>query len=220
MQSKSLVFSFALLAVSSAAFGETLALYPFKDGAAGASAVGATLANAADSAKYAGTVSATGEGTVTFSDVVPGNYVFEGSDLDAKLVIGGIQSVCMPDKNATIELPGLASDLVASDGWTVEFFYMVPKGAADFTSWYPQLMKLPVAIVEDYAGKTATSLGCSITTEGAFTCFASTATGAPGYSYKNNNGGWLLNDGIWHHVAIQHTNDQARVVCDSLPSHV
>ena len=194
---------------------ETMALYPFTDGAVGESAVGVTLMNAADSTKYAGSASTTDDGTVTFSDVVPGKYVFEGAEQNAKLVAGGIQSVYMPGKNATIELSGLASDLVSAQDWTLEFFYMVPKGATDFTSWSPQVMKLPVAISEDYGGGTASWLCCSITSDGVFACFDSrSATGAMSYSYKANNGGWLLNDGIWHHVAVQHTNDKARLICD------
>lgn len=214
MKSKPLVFSFALLAVSSAAFGETLAIYPFKDGAAGASTADATLANAADSAKYAGTVSATGEGTVTFSDVVPGKYVFEGLEWNAKQVASNVQSLFMPDKNVTVTLANLATDLVKADAWTVELFYMVPREASDFTTYTPQLMKLPAQIVNDYAGGTAQSLGCGITSVGMVRCYASTATGAMSYDYKNNNGGWTLNDGIWHHVAVQYTNSQCRLVCD------
>ena len=206
--------SAVMTAICGVVSAETMALYPFGDQVPGTSAVGAALANQAKPGSYGGTVSASGEGVVMFSDVVPGRYAFEGSEHNAMLVSTNVRSLYMPDKNVSIAFENLATDLVKSEAWTAELFYMVPSGVNDYTTYSPQLMMLPVGVVNDYAGGKASSLGCSITAAGKITCFASTATGAMGYSYKDNVSGWLLNDGIWHHVAVQYANGQCRVICD------
>ena len=73
-----LMFGSCAFAATLLADSEEIAFYPFKDRAAGESAVGVAITNAVDGSKYAGRIVKFGNGDVKFSDERPGKYVFRG----------------------------------------------------------------------------------------------------------------------------------------------
>ncbi|MCQ2391324.1 MAG: LamG domain-containing protein [Kiritimatiellae bacterium] len=114
---RSIKVGFAVVALTSAVFGydaDTMAFYPFMDGAVG-SVVGTaagSVTNAVDEATYSGksfsTVAYTwgnyggavypGKPQATYSDDVPGNYIYDGfSGTDVFLRAGEYQSLNLPD---------------------------------------------------------------------------------------------------------------------------
>ena len=71
-------------AVAYAVDADTFAFYSFKDGAAGTSAVGVTLANQVDASKYAGTATCPdtdATASATFNADAPGLYVYSSRQM-------------------------------------------------------------------------------------------------------------------------------------------
>ena len=114
---------------------DTIAFYSFKEGADGTSAYGVSVTNDIDASLYAGTVnilsSSTVTGSVTYSDDVPGRYVFAGKD--GSLICTDPQSLHFsgdlnlkgnaPTAGGNVSFADLGTALSKVDAWTVEFFW-------------------------------------------------------------------------------------------------
>lgn len=123
--------------VACAAFDDnTIAFYPFKDGEVGSSALTTGVKNALDAAKFAGTFE--GEGSVTFSDERPGDYLFTNFNYGASCVYekpGSLYFAPDADKkngvklsfadivNKLVEIGAGAGNAIDAEKWTIEFFY-------------------------------------------------------------------------------------------------
>lgn len=134
-----------LLAMFAAAVGvdclqaETIAFYPFDEGASGSSALSTDLLNSVDSTKFKGASTATYSGLsgVKFSDDVPGAYLFDGSGFKESPYVASFGSIevwgrkktdgsgaALNDtSSASVSFGDLAKELSTNDSWTVEFFH-------------------------------------------------------------------------------------------------
>ena len=142
----SLLYTFgiaALCATTALAEGfdeKTIAFYPFKEGAPGTSAVGVTITNLIDNAKFRGTVTSTGGGEVFFSDECPGRYLFTNLTYGADCVYENPGSLYFTNTTSTSSYAALfiedivrsLNEAVAAQGsangaWKIEFFYKLHK---------------------------------------------------------------------------------------------
>ena len=109
---------------------DTLAFYPFDDGAAGSSAAGATVNSVANPQMNSGTVTVSTEATAsaTFSADMPGKYVFIGEQYAATPIYTNPASI-----HVTSEVSGSSGSITFTDlgaalskhharGHTVEYF--------------------------------------------------------------------------------------------------
>ena len=130
----------AFTVVTAHAFSaNTMAFYPFRDGAPGTSAVGVTVTNLIDEAVFPGRVAQVGEGDVLFSDEHPAQYVFSELYYGATCDYVNPGSLYFPktggkENHAKFLIDGLCkklNELVASTGnnnaWKIEFFFKAEK---------------------------------------------------------------------------------------------
>ena len=225
--------AFALAAASTAIAhdADTIAFYPFKEGDVGTSAFGVSITNDVDAALYAGTVqtncSATVEGTVTFSDDVPGKYVFAGKD--GSLICSDPQSLHYtgdlnlkgnaPTAGGNVSFADLGTALSKVDAWTVEFFWkstpdemtgMLNNSNIRSVKWnagivctnatYPAGAPAPIGL---NLPESVNSMRLWAGDDGQNVNWYTTSSL---YNYNDTN--WLgdntktLLDGLWHHIAI------------------
>lgn len=138
---------FAITFTSQAEFSaDTVAFYPFTDQVSGSSATtGDTVANAVDGETFPGTLktcqyNSSYPGTVTFTNDVPGRYVY--SDWYATNLLAEIQGIHMHSNGLTgttpdlrpgwsggcIIFPDLAQELMDSGDYTIEYFWKIGPG--------------------------------------------------------------------------------------------
>lgn len=134
---------------------DTMAFYPFRDGAAGTTAVGTPILNVADKTRHVGTVSVKDatqvapaphddrvyKGGVDFDDDAPAKYVFEGSLPGATVICTNPQSLHFtgdPERwssydkqraGGNVSFADIGSELSTCDEYTLEFFWKVDADA-------------------------------------------------------------------------------------------
>ena len=128
-----IIFAATLSVAVSVAFAaydaDTLAFYGFKDGAAGTSLAGVTIANdAGDSHSGALSLNGSPEESVTFSSDVPGRYVFDSAAYGATPLCADLQSVLFAGKSTrtgdqVVSFDGLGTAISQCDDFTIEFFF-------------------------------------------------------------------------------------------------
>lgn len=228
---------------------DTIAFYSFKEGADGTSAYGVSVTNDIDASLYAGTVSIlssdTVDGGVTYSDDVPGKYIFAGKD--GSLICSNPKSLHFsgdlglnnkaPSAGGNVSFDNLGTALSGLDEWTVEFFWKTcPDEYAGATSVY-RSMKWNCGMVctnATYPAGAPAPIGFNMLESNKsmrlwagndgqnvnwYTCSLL-------YDYSETN--WLndntktLIDGLWHHIAVTYKKSNGRVRTKSdycVPDH-
>ncbi len=214
---------------------DTLAFYPFTDGAAGDSANGVTLKNAvapgtndAVSVQY-DYPSTAAKGVIRFDDDVPGSYLFDDvtlalpdpvcSHLRSILITTDVTDASQaPDSYAGrsggyISLPDISTELskCGTSGFTVEFFWKIPTEEPYPCTWAAALT-LDVGITD--AGGTNRKVSVAFPVGGpdvAHGRYLSVFT-SPWGSYADY--GAPISYGEWHHLALTFTSGVFKVVGD------
>ena len=189
-----------VLTLAAAFDADTLAFYPFADGAVGENVT--TVANAVGQS-YGGVRDPTYQGSPVFSADAPGAYVFPSRDATEPICVNpGSVSFANNDNadKSAVVFSNLAGALADLDGYTIECFYRVRerdtyKPAINYTAGCNYILDLPSG------------------SEGAQVRLFNNATGINkprgasgyfvGYEYVESTGErHYLDDGLWHHVAI------------------
>ena len=145
---KILVFFAVLLsaAVSMAFNSDTIAFYPFNEGSAGDTVVGATVSNAVSPGTHDGTPSLVGSGTnadIAYDDDAPGKYLYDEFAYKAPILFENPKSISFssPTVNGTacggkIEFTDVGTALSGGADYTVEFFFKIPAdGQSHMKKW-------------------------------------------------------------------------------------
>lgn len=153
-----------LLLTSTGAYAydaDTLAFYPFCDGAVGENGTALTLTNAVDASKFLATSytdSAWAGAGLFFTNDVPGRYLVGGKGFHEEGPVASIfqaatlnarrndaTGVVMSGYGTKVTCSGLASELSKCESWTVECFAKIPR-AVDCTADYKRLITLDAGI--------------------------------------------------------------------------
>ena len=197
---------------------DTLAFYPFDEGASGASLAGKTVFNAAEPTLHIGTVTVT-EGELLFDDDAPAKYVFTNAVAGASPWVTDPQSVYFKKnsaKGATIDFGSLMSALAQNGEGTLEFFWkMVPEDAFE-ADWK---VSVDMGQVFQDSGATSHQFGLYIPvakrTTPATIYQAQLRMGADNAASTGFNRDYgNLEDGLWHHLAVVCSSEGVRLYCD------
>lgn len=210
------------MALGSGVFAAEVAFYPFSEGYDGNDAVGAALVNAVDASALGGSaVRNSGDtATATFSDDVPGRYLYTNSTWKAGAIYStdvfkSIQVSWETNWNAqitsatSIEFPDLGARLAALDSWTVEFFFKFDVLKKTNQGAYASY-QYNVRFGEDE--RICASLQNQPDSEGrgysvrAF--FASTAGNASIARLTSGDG---VVPGMWHHMAVTYNGETRKL---------
>lgn len=182
----------AVIWTTGMAFAETLALYTFNDGAAGAAVSSVVSTQGTWSGGGIAHTLFNGNAPV-FSDEVPGKHIYAGVQL-TNCVIENPQSVQFSANNVDsaskdggkIVFAALASDLTARNAFTLEFFFK-----PETTSTWHAAFWMPVNSAQSHRFK-----------------FSAPAGGADAMSLQNQGESGSVNKSIvgllntWHHFAL------------------
>lgn len=210
---------------------DTMAFYPFKDGAPGASAVGTPIRNGVDSSKHVGTVTVKNatkpaprgteahSGGVTFDGDVPAKYIFEGKGSGAKLICVDPQALHFtgdpeprPDEGqragGNVSFADIGTELSACDEYTVEFFWKLDAEAFCTSAWSSFLTYNCGYLHEGETVPTSLTLPEAAWYGRVWYGDINANQLAVAYQYSPTD--WpadgsktVIGDGKWHHVAIQ-----------------
>ena len=203
----------ALSAFAAMADADAIAFYAFKDGASGASAAGATLANAAAPSSLEGTVtlySSDASAAAAFDADAPGARIYSSYRPSAELLCVAPQSISISSdlgavaKGASISFANASTELSRhhATGFTIEYFFKIENGA----SWNAYAAKANLSIYKDASSGTTKTFSLYLPCESEKTV----RCGVGGYNssfpmYVRNANLSAVNDGKWHHVAIVQT---------------
>lgn len=217
---------------------DTIAFYSFKEGADGTSAQGVSVTNDIDSSLYPGTVSilssATVDGSVTYSDDVPGKYIFAGKD--GSLICSDPKSLHFsgdlglnnnaPTAGGNVSFANLGTALSGLDEWTVEFFWKSYSGEypGNTTSYrgikwncgmvctnatYPAGAPAPIGLNmpenKNSMRLWAGNDGMNVNWYTSSILYRYSATDWP------DDGDHVLYDGLWHHIAVTYNKSTGLV---------
>lgn len=141
------VLSAVLSATVSMAFdADTIAFYPFNDGAVGETVIGTTVANAVSSGTHGGTSSLVGSGTnadIVYDDDAPGKYLYSEFRHKAPILYTDPKSISFfsttVDSTACggkVSFEDIGTALSGGTDYTVEFFFKIPTdGQAHMLKW-------------------------------------------------------------------------------------
>ena len=201
---------------------DTFAFYSFKDGAAGTSAVGLTLANQVDASANAGSATcpeANATATAKFEADAPGAFIYESALESAELLCAAPQSIHLSSESGsnagtlTFANTGTEFSKCGETGFTLEFFIRM---AADETwSAYNNTVAIPAyQKISDGTLRTYyLYLPCDNATRLRY--------GMGGYDKSKYEAAGnpitiaALNDDKWHHVAfVQHPDGTIEIFLD------
>lgn len=202
--------------VAASAFADyhenTLAFYPFNEGASGETAVGVAIKNAVDESSFAADAKAVGtSGVVQFDDDVPGKYVFEDVSVDfPTAVCENPQSIRITSTTAThggtVKFDELLGEMVKNGAGTLEFFWRVPEGE---TRAWCQCMVLPGTYTYSSAEYKKLILCVPLAASGTYAnlrlCYNSNWQGV------SVGLGEDAGDAAWHHFALTYANGKFRI---------
>ena len=190
----------------------TLAFYPFNEGASGETAVGVAIKNAVDESVFAADAQTSGSsGVVEFDDDVPGKYVFEDVSVDfPTAVCENPQSIRITSTTAThggtVKFDELLGEMVKNGAGTLEFFWRVPEGE---TRAWSQCMVLPGTYTYSNAEYKKLILCVPLAASGGYTelrlCYNSNWQGVS-VGIGDDAG-----DAAWHHFALTYANGKFKV---------
>ena len=211
------ITAIASAVLASAAFAhdaDTLAFYAFKEGDAGTSISGKTLANDAGDA-YAGTVTIN-SGSIEYRADVPGAYVF-GSESADDLLCSNPQSIHFSGNSTEgsqlVSFADLGTAVSSNDDFTVEFFFKYGDGDTGYNKPTLPLLAMNCGLVYNPTDSTKQGAG----EPGRFEIMNHGASGRylDVYLVDRNTGqrtrydttaaayyGQCLDDGLWHHLAV------------------
>lgn len=211
----------------------TVAFYAFNSGLPGQCLTNAPVQNTADVTRYAGTADITetagyeATGRCEISGNGPGKYVFDGVAFGSEPIVTNPRSVRFDGQNGNLSkncaiysggricFDGLATTLLASDEYTVEFFYRIPAGITEF-SWFNTTVEW--GNPDDTSGTRSRGLILPNHVKGDHTmrrvAIAGSTSSGKYYDYPAR-----LSDGQWHHVAVVRSKDSkgacvASLYCD------
>ena len=200
----------------------TVAFYAFNDVLPGQCITNLTVQNAADATRYAGTADITetagyeATGRCEYSGEGPGKYVFDGVMRGSEPLVTNPRSVlfdgaqmwydadgnltknCVIYSGGRILFDGLATTLLASDEYTVEFFYRIPAGITEF-SWFNTTVEWGNP---DDSATRSRGLILPNHVKGADHTMRRVSVAGSTSSNKYYDYPARLSDGQWHHVAV------------------
>lgn len=202
---------------------ETIAFYPFNDVTDGASLIGTPIRNAVDAVSFAGTadiMETSGyAGTAACETSVdrPGKYVFDGTGAD--VLVTNPRSLLIRGRSASpgltiysgarVQLENLASEILASPEYTVEFFWKIPSASDNFNAfdnnfnWGDGGVKTGLQLPSHNSGAN--------TMRRVQYWYGATSSDGRTIEYAN----YRLADDLWHHIAVVRTSaGQTRMYMD------
>ena len=198
---------FGAAATALAVDPDTFAFYSFKDGAAGASAVGVTLRNDVDASHHDGSAilpEANANAAATFSADAPGPYVLSSGQESAELLCSAPQSVYLSSSAAsggsgTLSFADTGTEFSkhAETGFTLEYFLCM--AADDTWSGYCKTVDIPAYKKNGTLRTYCLFLPCDNNTRMRY------GMGGYGGSYEATGNPVTvlqMNNGQWHHVAV------------------
>ena len=217
------------------AFGdETVAFYPFTEGATGASAANVSLLNAIDPSVCPGRVEITGAGTATFSDEAPGEYLFTNlAYTTAGAVFRKPRSIYLDgsgtagSNKATLFFDDLVAEAEKLGAYKIEFWYKLDDDAA--SSWTPFFDVCGGWAWKTAAGSSDGRIGLMLTNIGSLDATADPACHYLQQNWKKSDGstgtltqqtttypkGETHKDGKWHHVSFNYPFYNTQFVFES-----
>ena len=200
---------------------DTIAFYPFTDGAVGMAASGITIHNDAND-RHHGTVTMSTDTGVVFHADAPGKYVLASSfaaNPTPEILYTNPRSVHFCD-TGVISFDGLSTAISSNDDYTIEFFYKIlevdRRGTAvqwgtvlkyDVGTWSTGNASLNPPVAE---GLYPTSLMRSTDTywQLYYAGYSVGGTRTDALPYSGQDGGW---NGEWHHLAIVYSKETRKL---------
>lgn len=215
--------SFACAALCAFAHdADTIAFYPFTDGAVGTAASGITIHNDA-SDRHQGTVTMSTDTGAVFHADSPGKYVLASSfaaSSNPEILYVNPRSVHFCD-TGVICFDGLSTAISSNDDYTIEFFYKIQdvdrRGATtvqwgtplkyDVGTWSKGNATLSPPVAEGFH---PTYLMRSTDTywQLYYAGYSVGGTRTDALSYSGQDGGW---NGEWHHLAIVYSKETRKL---------
>ena len=203
-----------------------IAFYPFDGTAAGKSVADVRLVNAIDAERSFGYLSSMQLGaSVTFSDDVPGKYIFTNFSAGAVAVYTNPASIYfsgVPDasgwkgKSGNIAFTDIGTELSCKSEGTIELFWKLCE--TNQCPWYGTYVAYWETGIQGCTGQFALALPRIANTrehdyarEVAIIDFGSQTSADRRVIYDYPS---YLSDGLWHHVAVTYSNGYYRLYCD------
>ncbi len=198
----------AAAVLASAAYAhdaDTLAFYAFKEGDAGTSLSGKTIANDAGDA-YAGTVTIN-SGSIEYRADVPGAYVF-GSESADDLLYTNPQSIHFSGDSTEgcqlVSFADLGTAVSSNDDFTVEFFFKYGEGDTGINKKTIPLLSMECGLVYNQTSEPGLLGIMNHGQNGRY--FDAYIVDRNKHKARIDTQGYygtiFLDDGLWHHVAV------------------
>ena len=195
---------------------DTFAFYSFKDGEAGTSAVGVTLANQMDASMHAGSATcsdADATASATFDADAPGPYVYSSALASAEVICSAPQSIYVMSeakiRAGTIKFADAATEFSkhSDTGFTLEFFVKMDTSVSYLNYGQTVSINAYKRISDDK--EQSFIIGLPYQNMSKMACGVGSFTS--GDAIHGAFAVPTLNDGKWHHVAFVQDADAATI---------